>query len=64
MLREKTAGLTTLKENVSNEDREVYVDFCRSVFRTLLSHGELASHSCLSQHIDWGRGTLRRDIDP
>ncbi|KAI6044231.1 Mus7/MMS22 family-domain-containing protein [Pisolithus marmoratus] len=45
------------------EFQESYVDFCRSVYRLLLSHNELASHRRLSEAIDWGQTMLRRDID-
>ncbi|KIK23682.1 hypothetical protein PISMIDRAFT_679140 [Pisolithus microcarpus 441] len=45
------------------EIQESYVDFCRSVYRLLLSHNDLASHRRLSEAIVWGQTVLRRDID-
>ena len=53
------SSLTGLQTDASGE----YGDFCRNVYRLLLSHDALTSHPRLKDTISWGQATLRRDFD-
>ncbi|KAG2110321.1 Mus7/MMS22 family-domain-containing protein [Suillus discolor] len=48
---------------LSGEERVTYAEFCRKVFRALLSKKPLASQPRLSELIQWGKTTLARAGD-
>ncbi|KAF9221440.1 hypothetical protein BS17DRAFT_785404 [Gyrodon lividus] len=59
--------LSTMRDiyqtEASGENQEEYSEFCRKVFRSLLNHDVLVSHTRLSDSIAWGRAELRREGD-
>lgn len=59
--------LSAMRDNyeslLSEEERAVYGEFCRKVFRALLSSKPLASQPRLSQLIQWGKITMIREGD-
>lgn len=57
------ANLTINQSLLSEEERATYAEFCRKVFRALLSSKPLASQPRLSQLIQWGKITMIREGD-
>ncbi|KAG0694427.1 Mus7/MMS22 family-domain-containing protein [Suillus ampliporus] len=59
--------LSAMRDNYeslsSGEERARYAEFCRKVFRALLSSKPLASQPRLSELIQWGKITMAREGD-
>ncbi|KAG2068935.1 hypothetical protein BDR04DRAFT_1157335 [Suillus decipiens] len=59
--------LSAMRDNyeslLSGEERVTYTEFCRKIFRSLLSKKALSSQPRLSEFIQWGKTTMARAGD-